>query len=138
MARFICHIALVLLLAAPVACKKGGCNVVQDVPVIEQISMVQYPQLHTPGGMPAVTDRGGVAGLIVVNTGDGYIAYDRCSTVNPEKRFAVEVEEGGIVAKDPCSGARYLLVNGSPADMAECPLKPYRAHRNGETIIVSN
>ncbi|WP_257666954.1 hypothetical protein [Parapedobacter tibetensis] len=119
------------------ACKKGGCNVVQDVPVMEQVSMVQYSQLYTPGGY-AVTERGGVAGLIVVNTGQGYIAYDRCSTVVPEKRCAVEVEDGGIVAKDPCSGARYLLVNGSPAEIAECPLKPYRAHRNGETIIVSN
>ncbi|MFC3198419.1 hypothetical protein ACFOET_12415 [Parapedobacter deserti] len=99
--------------------------------------MVQHSQLYTPGGY-AITGRGGVAGLIVVNTGSGYIAYDRCSTVNPEKRCAVEVEEGGIVAKDPCSGARYLLVNGSPAEIAECPLKPYHARRDGETIIVSN
>lgn len=121
----------------PVSCKKGGCNVVQNIPVMEQISMVQYAQLHTPGGY-AVTDRGGVAGLIVVNTGQGFIAYDRSSTVDPEKRCAVEVEEGGIVAKDPCSGARYLLVNGSPAELAECPLKPYHARRSGETIIVSN
>ncbi len=121
----------------PTSCKKGGCNVIQHIPVLEQVSMVQYPLLHTPGGY-AVIDRGGVAGLIVVNTGQGFVAYDRCSTVAPEKRCAVEVEEGGIVAKDPCSGARYLLVNGSPAELAECPLKPYYARRNGETVIVSN
>lgn len=99
--------------------------------------MVQYSQLHLPNGV-AVTDRGGVAGLIIVNTGSGYVAYDRASTVSPEKRCAVEVDGSGMVAKDPCSGARYLLINGSPAEIAECPLKPYRARRNGETIIVTN
>ena len=137
MARAIGHIGLLLVMLLPSACKKGGCNVVQDIPVLEQVSMVQYSQLHTPGGY-AVTERGGIAGLLVVNTRQGFIAYDRCSTVSPEKRCAVEVEEGGIVAKDPCSGARYLLVNGSPAAIAECPLKPYRAQRNGEVLIISN
>src|SRR5690554_3954280 len=107
------YIAAFSLLLLPVACKKGGCNVIENVPVMEQVSMVQYSQLYVPNGV-AVTDRGGAAGLIIVNTGDGYIAYDRCSTVNPEKRCAVVVEENGVVAKDPCSGARYVLVNGSP------------------------
>ncbi|SEL73360.1 hypothetical protein [Parapedobacter koreensis] len=131
------YIAFIAVIVLPGACKKGGCNVVQDVSVMEQISMVQYSQLYTPGGY-AVTQRGGVAGLIIVNTGQGYVAYDRCSTVDAGRRCAVEVEEGGLVAKDPCSGARYVLVNGSPAELAECPLKPYRAQRSGETIIVSN
>ena len=133
----ILYIASFVLLVLPMACKKGGCNVIKNMPVTEQVSMVQYSQLYVPNGV-AVTDRGGVAGLIVVNTGNGYVAFDRCSTVNPEKRCAVVVEENGVVARDPCSGARYLLVNGSPAELAECPLKPYHASRNGETIIVSN
>ncbi|GGC23019.1 hypothetical protein GCM10011386_13630 [Parapedobacter defluvii] len=131
------HIVSFFLLLLPLACKKGGCNVIESIPVLEQVSMVQYSQLYIPNGV-AVTERGGVAGLIIVNTGNGYIAFDRCSTVNPEKRCAVVVEESGVVAKDPCSGARYLLVNGSPAELAECPLKRYRARRSGETIIVSN
>lgn len=131
------YTAVFLFLLLPMACKKGGCNVIENAPVMEQVSMVQYSQLYVPNGV-AVTDRGGVAGLIIVNTGKGYVAYDRCSTVNPEKRCAVVVEENGVVARDPCSGARYLLVNGSPAEIAECPLKPYWAKREGETIIVSN
>lgn len=137
MVKAVGYTALLFISLLPAACKKGGCNVVQDISVMEQVSMVQYSQLYTPGGY-ALTERGGVAGLIVVNTGQGFVAYDRCSTVNPERNCAVEVEDGGIVAKDPCSGARYLLVNGSPAEIAECPLKPYHAQRNGETVIVSN
>ena len=135
--RIALYIGLLFLLVLPMACKKGGCNVIDNVPFTEQVSMVQYSQLYLPGGV-AQTNRGGVAGLIVVNTGNGYIAFDRASTVDPAKRCAVEVEESGLVAKDPCSGARYLLVNGSPAEIAECPLKPYNAVRRGETIIVTH
>ncbi len=137
MAKILWYFVFSAVLLLPTACKKGGCNVVRDILVNRSFFLGEYPELRVQGGI-VVSDDGGVAGLIVLNTGNGYVAYDRCSTVNPHLGCAVEVEDGGIVARDPCSGARYLLINGSPAEIAECPLKPYRAHRNGETIFVSN
>lgn len=120
------------------SCKKGGCNVIPHTSVMESISLVQYPELRLAHQAVAI-NRGGVSGLIIMNLGnDQYAVYDRCSTVNPEKQCAVELMDNGLVAKDPCSGATYILTNGSPSIIAECPLKPYRAYKNGELIIVSN
>jgi len=118
------------------ACRKSSCNVVPDVLVMERVSLVQYPQLRLAQQAVAI-DRGGVAGLIIVSLGgDQYVAFDRCSTVDPHKKCAVQVD--GLIATDPCSGATYILTNGSPSNLAECPLKPYRAFRNGETIEIRN
>lgn len=117
-------------------CSKNSCNVVPDVFVMERVSLVQYPQLRLPQQAVAIQE-GGVAGLVIVSLGnDQYVAFDRNSTVDPHKGCAIEVN--GLIGKDPCSGATYILTNGSPADLAECPLKPYRAVRNGETIEIRN
>lgn len=133
--QFLFILTMMLLLNG---CKKGGCNIIPDTQVMEIVSFVQYPNLRIPNGFAEI-NHGGIAGILVVNVGnDQFVAYDRCSTVNPEKRCAVEVDSSGLVAVDPCSQAKFLLVNGSPADIAECPLKPYRAHRNGETIVIRN
>ncbi len=129
---------LVLGVLAFNACKKGGCNVIPDTQVTEIVSLVQYPQLRIPYGYAEIST-GGIAGLIVINLGnDQYAAYDRCSPVNPVERCAVQVDASGLIAVDPCSQATFLLKNGSPASIAECPLKPYRASKRGETIVIVN
>ncbi len=135
------YIALLCILTIPLACKKGGCNVVEYVPFNATISLVEFDKLRL-SMQPVVVDRGGVAGLVIMQVSEGkYVAYDRCSTVNPAKRCAVELDEEGPVAVDPCSGAKYILTNGSPAAIAECPLKPYyvdaRQYRQG-ILTVSN
>jgi nitrite reductase/ring-hydroxylating ferredoxin subunit len=70
---------------------------------------------------------------------NGYVAYDRCSTVNPEKRCAVVLDEGAFTVSDPCSGAKFLLEDGSPAKApATLTLKEYRVRVAGNTIQVTN
>ena len=125
------YIGLSVVLLLPAACKKGGCNVIPYVPVNRiPFSTAQYPELVGLYGFAML--KGGVAGIIVVNTSDGFIAYDRCSTVDPERRCAVEVkEENPLVAVDPCSKAEYILLNGSPSKIAECPLRPYAVQQVG-------
>lgn len=135
-------IGALLCMATFHGCKKGGCNVVPDVIFTRSIFLGEFPQLRVQGGyaVTAATEDGknGVGGLIILNNGNQFLVYDRSSTVNVGRGCAVNVEAGGLVAKDPCSGAKYILINGSPAEIAECPLRPYRARRNGETIIISN
>jgi len=121
-------------------CKKGGCNVVDYRPFQTTVSLVEFNELRLLM-QPVALDvkRGGVAGLIIMQISDGqYVAFDRCSTVNPEKRCAVELKGESPVAVDPCSGATYILTNGSPSAIAECPLRPYYATRNGDFLIVSS
>src|SRR3546814_14072384 len=75
-------------------CKKGGCNVVDYIPFQATVSLVKYNELRLLMQPVALgPEHGGVAGLIVLQVSEGeYVAFDRCSTVNPEKRWAVELE----------------------------------------------
>ena len=134
------YIALSAFFLLPTACKKGGCDVIDYRPFTKTISLVEFNELRLlmqPVALGA--EHGGIAGLIIMQVNDGqYVAFDRCSTVNPQKQCAVELEDGGPVAVDPCSGAKYILTNGSPSAVAECPLRPYHVRRNVDILIVSN
>ena len=83
----------------------------------------------------------GVAGLIICKSfdGRGYIAFDRCSTVNPEKKCAVTPDESSFTATDPCSGAIFSLFDGAPAKApAKIALKQYTIIASNTQFIVTN
>ena len=106
-------IALILLFGIS-ACGKQG-NVVPNVAVNFQLQLndPKYSPLRSIGS--AVTIDGyGVAGVIVANTVNGYVAYDRCSAYEPEKRCAVTIDDNKLLVTDPCSGSKWLLQDGTP------------------------
>lgn len=83
----------------------------------------------------------GVAGLLIYKVSPGnYITYDRCSSVNPEKRCQVVPDDNSITVTDPCSGAKFLLLDGSPQKApAVRYLKVYRTSVGSDGMInVSN
>ena len=128
---------LVLLLAG---CGKENL-VIPNVPVnfSAQLTDPRMIRLSSPGGAVAFTDHG-VAGIVIYRTNSGgYVAYDRCSTVNPEKKCAVELDDPSFTVTDKCSGAKYLLEDGSPAKApAERSLKKYETFVAGNTLHVTN
>ena len=78
-------------------------NYIADVPVDIKIfpSDPNYSKLTGGGGY--VTIRGGVSGIILYKKSSGQIvAYDRCSSYNPESKCAVNVNDPSITATDPC------------------------------------
>jgi|SRR5690606_30923549 len=95
--------------------------------------------LKVSGGLVEIEGYG-VAGLIIYRSAfSGIKAYDRCSTVNPEKRCKVEVNETNSLATDPCSGAVFSLEDGSPAKPpAKKALKQYSAVISNGYLIVVN
>jgi len=79
--------------------------------------------------------------LVIVKTPLGsFVAFDRCSTVNPEKVCKIVPDESGLTATDPCSGAKFSLLDGSPQKApAERSLKTYTITLQGSTLLhVSN
>ena len=120
------------------SCGSGACNVVPNRSFNTRIGQGEYVSLFATGGWAYVP--GGYAGLIVYNVGTQQaprlVAYDRCSTVNPEQGNRVEVE--GQLVVDRVSGAKWLLLDGSPAAIAECPLRPYNVNQQGVTFVISN
>jgi nitrite reductase/ring-hydroxylating ferredoxin subunit len=96
-------------------------------------------RLSSPNGAVSF-DNYGVAGILIYRRVDNaYVAYDRCSTVNPEQKNAVNLDESSITATDPVSGAKYFLNDGSPAKApAKTALKRYNVTIAGNTLYVRN
>ncbi|SEM83551.1 hypothetical protein SAMN05216436_10873 [bacterium A37T11] len=135
MEKYIAGIILMIILPFA-SCKKGGCNVIPSYSFqSEAISITAHPRLAVNGGYDSIP--GGVAGIYLVKYNGEILAFDRCSTVNPSERNAVETTDG-LIATDPKSGAEYLLINGSPSKIAECPLKKYVVSKQGNIIYVIN
>lgn len=130
-----------LMLAVMLAGCGKASNVVPDVSVNLTLPLTdpRLLNLNSPGGAVIINGYG-VCGLIVYRTlTGGYAAYDRCSTVNPDKRCAVVLDAGAFTATDPCSGAKFLLEDGSPAKApATIALKAYYVTQTVNSIQISN
>lgn len=126
--------ALVFLLFA--SCGKEE-DVVPNYPVNYNVTLVEFG-ISATNNILLVPNKG-VAGLMIVRTPNGYVAFDRCSTVNPEKACAVTPDENGYTATDPCSGAKFSILDGSPQKApAKISLKRYNVFITGNTLSVSN
>lgn len=137
------NIFLVVCVVFFLSCGKDRSGI-PDVPVNFHIRLdnPMMQRLNTPGGSVVINGYG-VAGIIVHRSafGDQYMAFDRCSTVDPEKKCAVIVDDHGLTATDPCSKAIFSLEDGSPqAPPAEIPLKRYTVNVSSQnnTIYIIN
>jgi hypothetical protein len=136
MMKYLYSILLVLLIAA--GCGKDE-GYIPDVPVNYNVTLTEF-SLKSVNNVLVVSNNG-VGGLLIVKTPlGGYVAFDRCSTVNPEKICKVAPDDSGVTATDPCSGAKFSLLDGSPQKApAERSLKAYNVSLQGNTLIhVSN
>ncbi|HKG06864.1 MAG TPA: hypothetical protein VKB19_10425 [Pedobacter sp.] len=128
----------VLLLFA--ACGKADLAI-PNVPVNFSAPLTdpRLLRLSSPGGAVQIGEHG-VAGLIIYHRQDGgYVSYDRCSTVEPDKKCAVVLDDPSFTATDKCSGAKFLLEDGSPAKApAKISLKKYNTYIAGNTLHVTN
>lgn len=131
-------VALILLFGA---CAKDDGSRIPDVYVNYSIPAndPSISALNTPGGAVLVNGHG-VAGLIIYNaSGKGLVAYDRCSSVNPEKKCAVTLDDPSLTVTDPCSGAKFSLFDGTPVKApAVRSLKQYQVIKTSLFIQVIN
>ncbi|WP_293304897.1 hypothetical protein [Pedobacter sp. UBA5917] len=136
MMKYLYSILFVLLLT--VGCGKED-GYIPDVPVNYNVTITEF-SLKAVNNVLVVPNVG-VGGLLIVKTPLGtYVAFDRCSTVNPEKICKVAPDDSGVTATDPCSGAKFSLLDGSPQKApAEKMLRAYNISLQGNTLLhVSN
>ncbi|MBC7419014.1 MAG: hypothetical protein H7325_12785 [Pedobacter sp.] len=122
-----------------------GCGKAQDfipdVPVnfTAPLTDPRLSPLNTVGGAVIINGYG-VSGIIISKTPFGeFVAYDRTSSVNPQQRCAVVLESGLFTVTDPCSGAKFSLLDGSPAKApAVRSLKHYTVSISGIVLHVTN
>ena len=116
------------------SCNKDSLDRIPEAYVNYRITIQEF-NIKNQNGLLLVNklDNAGVAGLIIYRRADNaYVAYDRCSSVNPQSRCAVVPDDPNLTATDPCSGAKFSLFDGSAVKApAKRPLKEYR-------VIISN
>jgi nitrite reductase/ring-hydroxylating ferredoxin subunit len=132
---------LLVIAFLALSCGKDASGI-PDVPVSFHISLDNpaMQALNTPGGSVEIEGYG-VAGLIIHRSAfQGYTAFDRCSSVNPEKKCKIKIDNTGLTATDPCSGAVFSLEDGTPQKApATLPLKTYSVSiSSGRMISVIN
>jgi len=116
-----------------------GCgkqeNYIPDVPVNYNVTLTEF-SLKAVNNVLLVPNNG-IAGLMIVKTPlGGFVAFDRCSTVNPDNKCKVVPDDSGLTATDPCSGAKFSLLDGSPQKApAERTLKTYSVSLQGNTTL---
>jgi len=83
-----------------------------------------YSQLNFPSNPVPVFQAGmGINGLIVMNTGSGFVAWEATCPNQPITECSV-MQVDGLNAICPCDGATYNLFNG--LSNLKYPLKQYR------------
>ncbi len=119
-----------------IGCGKGDAYI-PEVPVNFTVNLTTFSLDAENGAL--IVPNVGVAGVLIVRTANGYRAYDRCSPVNPQEMCKVTADEGGITVTDPCTGAKWLLFDGSPQKApAVHNLKSYALRLEGSLIRVTN
>ena len=135
--RFFRSIFYLFILFLPACTKESGPGV-PEVVVDIRVTIQEFG-IKNKNSVYLIDNRG-VAGIILYKTLDNrFVAYDRCSTVNPEKRCAVTVDESGIIATDSCSGAKYSMFDGTPQKApAKKSLKQYNVTADQFVIYIRN
>ncbi|RYG20900.1 MAG: hypothetical protein EOO07_04035 [Chitinophagaceae bacterium] len=131
-------VLIVMMISA--SCAKEE-NYLPNIPVNfnSPLTDPRLSRLSTAGGAVSISGYG-IAGLIIYRRADNaYVAFDRCSTVNPDQKNAVTLDDPNLTATDPVSGAKYSLYDGSPVKApAKTSLKQYSVTIAGNTLQVTN
>ena len=132
---------LILLSIVLCSCSKDNEDRIPDVYVNYQITIQEF-NIKSTNGLLLVNkaNNTGVAGLIIYRKPNNeWIAFDRCSSVNPELQCAVIPDDPNLTATDPCSGAKFSMFDGSPVKApAKRGLKEYRVIITNFTLAVTN
>jgi len=121
------------------ACGKDNSAYIPDVFINYHLTLQEFQIKKNADGVLLVANQG-VAGLIICHRADGaYVAFDRCSTVDPDKKCMVAPDAGGLTATDPCSMAIYSLFDGAAVKApAKRSLKQYQVSVTSFEIAVIN
>lgn len=131
----------VLLAVLLCSCSKDNEDRIPDVYVNYQITLQEF-NIKSNNGLLLVNkgNNTGIAGLIIYRKPNNeWIAFDRCSSVNPDQQCAVIPDDPNLTATDPCSGAKFSMFDGSPVKApATRGLKEYNVIITNFTLAVSN
>ena len=127
---------VILFLTFSPACKDNFDSSIPYVDVNFSINLVNHNALNTVG--TPVFLNGGYGGIVIINTGFSYLAYD--VTCPYEVDYNCRVEADGVIATCPCCETQYNLLEGGyvvSGPSAE-PLKQYHVSGSGNILYITN
>lgn len=131
----------ILLCFILISCSKDNEDRIPNMYVNYQITLQEFA-IKSSNGLLLVNkaNNTGVAGLIIYKKPNNeYVAFDRCSSVNPQQQCAVVPDDPNLTATDPCSGAKFSMYDGSPVKApATRGLKEYSVIITNFTLAVTN
>jgi hypothetical protein len=118
-----------------------NCNFLANLNVAASLNLnlSQYNQLTFPNN-PVYVPNEGNGGIIVNNTGTGFVAFDAADPNHVFSNCSV-LSISGLEGVCGCNEAnKYSLFTGQPLENSElrCGLKAYFVEINGNTLFVSN
>ncbi len=116
-----------------------GCIPDSTINISLNLNLAAYQNLQQAGGWIYYSGAlAGNRGLIIVNTGTGYTAYDRNAPhICPTSQSTLEVESD-ILIVCPEDGAQWILTSGEPVEIADRAPIRYFAILSGTTLNVYN
>lgn len=127
------------LLFLDARCDRGESQIpYREVDFEINLNLPAYQDLVVPTGWIYVS--GGSRGIIIYrHTQETFVAMDRHATYNVDDNCRVDVLEDNITVEDPCSGSRWLIIDGSVMDgPATFPLQQYSTSWNPPILRVYN
>lgn len=100
---------VVLFLLSANSCQKNQQSFIPEVPVDFYINLATNNDLTVPGNYQVFPN--GYTGIIVINNGSGYYAFDTCCPYEAKASCTVTPDASGI-ATCSCCGSQYSLMGG--------------------------
>lgn len=95
---------------------------------------IYNPLLYTANPVVLRSAEAGINGIIIMNTGSGYVAYEN-TCPNQAITTCSVLQLDGILAKCPCDDVEYNLFTGQPTTPAEYGLKTYRVEMTSSSSL---
>tara|TARA_Y100000766_G_C18633856_1_gene472124 strand:+ start:53 stop:484 length:432 start_codon:yes stop_codon:yes gene_type:complete len=133
-------IFLVLIISCVENINDSRCNFLLDLDIYYEVNLnlPQYNELNFISNSVYIPNVGN-GGIIVVNSGTDYLAWDAADPNHTNLPCSV-LTISGLEATSSCAEQNtYSLITGQSIGVAlTCSLKPYRVESNGNILIITS
>ena len=138
--KFYFIIILILINSCPKNINDSNCNNLLNLDVFYEVNLnlPQYSQLNFISNSVYIPNVGN-GGIIVTNSGSGFLAWDAADPNHVNVPCAV-LSISGLEATSSCAQQNtYSLITGQSLGVAlPCTLKPYRLEQSGNILLITS
>ena len=138
--KFYFIIILILLNSCTKNINDSNCNNLLNLDVFYEVNLnlPQYSQLNFISNSVYIPNVGN-GGIIVTNSGSGFLAWDAADPNHVNVPCAV-LSISGLEATSSCAQQNtYSLITGQSLGVAlPCTLKPYRLEQSGNILLITS